>query len=63
MNQKISDDVALRPRHRSGDYADERYRKEALRTLAAIRKAKPEKGKKWISQEDHDLALYGGMDK
>ena len=56
-------DVTVRPRARSGNYADERYRKEALRTLAAIRKAKPDKGKKWISQEDHDRALYGGMDK
>jgi hypothetical protein len=58
LNKKISDDVTLRPPHRSG-YADERYRQEALRTLAAIRKAKPDKGKKWISQGNHDQVLYG----
>ncbi|HTC33801.1 MAG TPA: hypothetical protein VK724_10540 [Bryobacteraceae bacterium] len=58
MKGRISDDVVLRPAHRSGDYADERYRNEALRTQAAIRKAAPEKGKKWISQEDHDRVLY-----
>jgi len=53
-------DITVRPRARSGNYADEQYRREALRTLATIRKAKPDKGKKWISQEDHDLVLYGG---
>jgi hypothetical protein len=43
------------------DYADERYRKEALRILARFGKAKPDKGKKWISQEEHDLVLYGEL--
>ena len=52
-----------RSRTRSGDYADERYRKEALRILATFGKAKPDKGKKWISHEEHDLVIYGGMCK
>ena len=52
-----------RPRAQSGDYSDERYRKEALRILATFGKARPDKGKKWISQEEHDLVLYGGMRK
>jgi hypothetical protein len=46
---------------RSGDYSDERYRKRALRILATFKKAKPDKGKKWISQEEHDRVLYGGL--
>jgi hypothetical protein len=50
-----------RPRARSGDYAEDRYRKEALRILATFGKAKPDNGKKWISQEEHDLVLYGGI--
>jgi hypothetical protein len=50
----------IRPWARSGDYADERYRKEALRILATFGKAKPDKGKKWISHEEHDLVIYGG---
>jgi hypothetical protein len=50
---------ASRSRTRSGDYADERYRKEALRILATFGKAKPDNGKKWISHEDHDRVLYG----
>lgn len=50
-----------RPRARSGDYADEQYRKEALRILAKFGKAQPDKGKRWISQEDHDRVLYGGI--
>ena len=48
-------------RARSGDYADERYRKEALRILATFGKAEPDKGKKWISQEEHDRVLYGEL--
>jgi hypothetical protein len=51
----------IRPWMRSGDYSDERYRKRALRLLATFTKAKPDKGKKWISQEDHDRVLYGGL--
>ena len=50
-----------RPLAQSGDYADERYRKEALRILATFGKAKPDKGKKWISHEEHDLVLYGEL--
>jgi len=46
---------------RSGDYSDERYRKRALRILATFKKAKPDKGKKWIAQEDHDRVLCGGL--
>jgi hypothetical protein len=46
---------------RSGDYSDERYRKRALRLLATFTKAKPDKGKKWISQAEHDAVLYGGL--
>jgi len=42
----------IRSWSRSGDYADERYRKRALRLLAS-------KGKKWISQGEHDRVLYG----
>jgi Ni/Co efflux regulator RcnB len=49
---------ASRPSVQRGDYADEQYRKEALRILATFGKAKPDKGKKWISQEEHDLVLY-----
>ena len=57
-------DVSIRPRGRNiGDYSDERYRKEALRTLASIKKGKPDKGKKWISHEQHDLVLYGGLEE
>src|SRR5450631_1851373 len=51
-------DITIRSRARSGNYADAQYRREALRTLAAISKAKPDKGKKWVAQEDHDLVLY-----
>jgi prevent-host-death family protein len=40
------------------DQVDDRYRREVLRLLGGIRRLKPEKGKKWISQENHDLALY-----
>jgi Ni/Co efflux regulator RcnB len=50
-----------RPRAESGDYSDERYRKEARRILATFRKAKPDKGKKWVSQGEHDYVLYGGI--
>jgi len=46
---------------RSGDYSNERYRKRALRLLATFKKAKPDKGKKWISQEEHDLVLNGWL--
>ena len=55
------DDISVRPRAQSGDYADVGYRKRALRILATFKKAKPDKGKKWIAQEDHDRVLYGGL--
>jgi hypothetical protein len=51
----------IRSWSRSGDYSDERYRKRALRILATFKKAKPDKGKKWVSQKDHDLVLYGEL--
>ncbi len=50
-----------RPPERIGDYADERYPKETLRILASIKKGKPDKGKKWISHNEHDRVLYGGL--
>ena len=43
------------------DKTDDRYKREVSRLLAQIRRLKPEKGKKWISQENHDAALYGAL--
>ena len=43
----------------AGDYSDERYRGQALRILASFKKVRPDKGKKWIGQEEHDQVLYG----
>lgn len=58
------EDVTVRARKPlAGDYSDERYRKAALRTLASIKKGQPDKGKKWIRHEEHDLVLYGGLDE
>ena len=54
-------DITIRPRARSGNYADPAYRKEALRLLDAICKLKPDKGKQWVSQEEHDAVLYGDL--
>ena len=45
----------------AGDYSDDRYRKRALRILASFERGKPDKGKKWVEQEDHDRALYAGF--
>jgi len=56
-------DVSIRPSPKSGDYSDEHYRRRALRILATFEKAKPDKGKKWIKQKDHDRVLYGGLDE
>src|SRR5579863_1761037 len=57
-------DVSIRPRRQNiGDYSDERYRKKALRILSTFKKAKPDKGKRWIAQEGHDRVLYGGPDE
>jgi prevent-host-death family protein len=57
-------DVAIRSRARSGNNADEGYRKEALRILSVFdRKVKPDKGKRWIAKEEHDLVLYDGFEE
>ena len=55
------EDVSIRPRSQSGDYADEAYRKRALRILATFKRGTPDKGKKWIAQKDHDRVLYGEL--
>lgn len=52
-------DIAIRPRVRRN--ADDKQKRELCRLLAGIWKLKPEKGKKWISQEHHDLVLYGDV--
>jgi prevent-host-death family protein len=57
------EDISIRPSTQSGDYADEAYRKRAMRILATFKKAKPDKGKKWIAQKDHDRVLYGGLEE
>jgi prevent-host-death family protein len=54
-------DIAIRPHVRRRDYADDRYKQEVFRLLAGIWKIKPDKGKKWISQEHHDQVLYGDL--
>jgi prevent-host-death family protein len=41
------------------DHVDARYKRELSLLLARISQFKPDKGKKWISQENHDMALYG----
>jgi prevent-host-death family protein len=56
------DDTTVRRRKSIvGDYSDETYRKRALRILATFKKAKPDKGKKWIAHEDRDRVLYGDL--
>jgi prevent-host-death family protein len=57
------EDISVRPPTQSGDYADDAYRKRALRILATFKKAKPDKGKKWIAQEDHDRVLCAELQK
>jgi len=57
------EDIRVRPRAKSGDYSDEHYRQRALRILGTFKKAKPDKGKEWIKQEEHDRVLYGGTDE
>ena len=52
------EDLSIRPGAQTGDYADEGYRKRAMRILATFKKAKADKGKKWIAQENHDRVLY-----
>ncbi len=57
------EEVTTRPRAKTGDYSDERYRRRALRILATFEEGKPQKGKKWITHEEHDRVLYGGLDE
>ena len=38
----------------------EREKEKMFAIAARLWKIKPEKGKKWISQEHHDRILYGG---
>lgn len=57
------EDVTIRPRAKSGDYSDERYRERALRILATFREGKPDRGKKWVSHEEQDRAIYGGPEE
>jgi len=56
-----AEDISMHPRTKVGDYSDDAYRKRALRILATFKKAKPDKGKKWIAQKDHDRVLYGEL--
>ena len=50
-------DIAVRPR--VGRNGDNKQKRELSRLLAGLWKLKPDKGKKWISQEHHDRVLYG----
>jgi prevent-host-death family protein len=52
-------DVSVKREAARRNQADDCYRREVLRLLARISRLKPDKGKKWISQENHDIALYG----
>jgi prevent-host-death family protein len=54
-----AEDIAIRTRSRRCDYSDDKFRENAFRLLGRIWKMKPDKGKKWISQEQHDAVLYG----
>lgn len=54
------DDIAIGSGARSGNYSDHRYRRHALRLLASFTHSRPDKGKKWMSQAEHDEILYGG---
>jgi len=56
-------DLRIRPNHRGLDYANEHHTREAVRLLERIWKVKPDKGKNWISAEDHDRALYGDLSR
>jgi prevent-host-death family protein len=57
------EDISIAPRTKIGNYADNAYRKRALRLLATFKKAKPDKGKKWVAPENHDRVLYGGLEE
>jgi len=50
-------DIDIRPRVRRN--GNDKQKRELSRLLADIWKMKPDKGKKWISQEHHDMVLYG----
>lgn len=52
-------DLTVNERVRRREHADDRHKREVFRLLARIWRLKPEKGKKWISQENHDVTLYG----
>jgi len=52
------DDIQIRRRGRA-DYADEKYRQQVFRLLNRISKIKPDKGKRWVSEQQHDAVLYG----
>ena len=52
------DDIQIRRRGRA-EYTDEKYRQRVFRLLDQISKIKPDKGKRWVSQEHHDAVLYG----
>jgi prevent-host-death family protein len=50
-------DIVIQPRVRQR--AGNKQKRDLSRFLAGIWKVRPDKGKKWISQEQHDLVLYG----
>ena len=52
------DDIQIRRRGRT-DYDDEKYRQQVFRLLNRISKIKPDKGKRWVSEQQHDAVLYG----
>jgi prevent-host-death family protein len=52
------DDIQIRRRGRT-DYADEKYRQQVFRLLNRISKIKPDKGKRCVSEQQHDAVLYG----
>jgi prevent-host-death family protein len=54
-------DIAIQPRVRQ--HAGDKQKQELSKLLAGIWKLRPDKGKKWISQEHHDQVLYGDSDK
>lgn len=51
------EDLTLRPA------AARRAKEGMVRLLARIWKIRPDKGKKWISQERHDRVLYGSSNE
>jgi prevent-host-death family protein len=55
------EDVSIRPRAGRRRLFRRAVPKRALHILATFKKAKPDKRKKWIAQEDHDRVLYGEL--